>query len=159
MQKKTKTKGTTRTQHTRKATRAIDFAPALTAIGDLAAWVFDQAQADVKGWPEGKRRVRAARRLVLARLRGEEVTWVPTDDLMFTAGVLMRIGERALPHVAARLGDSAALYEQLVQVAASAAMPGSRPAAAPVPFPQGPFPIIAQGAPVTGRSCFHLRTI
>jgi len=70
----------------------IDYGPAIAAVGDLAAWAFDLAARDVANWPEGQRRVRTARRFVLARLRGKDHR-APSDDILFTAGLLARIFE------------------------------------------------------------------
>ena len=71
----------------------IDYGPAIAAVGDLAAWAFDLAAKDVEDWPEGRRRVRTARRYVLARLRGKELRHAPYEDVLFTAGLLARIFE------------------------------------------------------------------
>jgi hypothetical protein len=71
----------------------IDYGPAIAAVGDLAAWAFDLAARDVADWPEGQRRVRAARRFVLARLRGKHLRSAPSEDILFTAGLLARIFE------------------------------------------------------------------
>jgi len=71
----------------------IDYGPAIAAAGDLAAWAFDLAAKDVADWPEGRRRVRAARRYVLARLRGKHPSSTPFEDVLFTAGLLARIFE------------------------------------------------------------------
>ncbi len=69
----------------------IDYEPALAAVDDLASWAFDLAGKDVAEWPEGKRRVRNARRYVHAVLRGKRVPKQPHGDLMFTAALLARI--------------------------------------------------------------------
>ena len=71
----------------------IDYGPAIAAVGDLAAWAFDLAARDVADWPEGQRRVRTARRFVLARLRGKHHRSAPSEDILFTAGLLARIFE------------------------------------------------------------------
>ena len=71
----------------------IDYGPAIAAAGDLAAWAFDLAAKDVADWPEGRRRVRTARRYVLARFGGRYPRSTPFDDLLFTAGLFARIFE------------------------------------------------------------------
>ena len=71
----------------------IDYGPAIAALGDLIAWAFDLAAADVTDWPEGKRRVRTTKKYVLARLRGRRPRGVPFEDVLFTAGLLARIFE------------------------------------------------------------------
>ncbi|MCA9678393.1 MAG: hypothetical protein KC464_25430 [Myxococcales bacterium] len=71
----------------------IDYGPAIAAAGDLAAWAFELAATDVADWPEGRRRVRNARRYVLARLRGKHPRSTPFEDVLFTAGLLARIFE------------------------------------------------------------------
>ena len=85
----------------------IDFGPAVAAVQDLAAWAFDLAARDVDDWPEGRRRVRNARRFVLGRLRGKDVHRTPYEDVLFTAGLLARILEDdlhlPLVHVVAAL--------------------------------------------------------
>jgi hypothetical protein len=88
----------------------IDLGPALAAIHDLAAWAFGIAARDVADWPEGRRRVRSARRCILARLRGKHPQIVPVEDIVFTAGVLARIfeAELRLP-----LSEVMAMFEQL----------------------------------------------
>ncbi len=71
----------------------IDYGPAIAAVDDLATWAFDLAAQDVADWPEGQRRVRNARRFVLARLHGKRSRFAPSDDILFTAGLLARIFE------------------------------------------------------------------
>ena len=74
----------------------IDYGPAITAVHDLIAWAFALAERDVAEWPEGQRRVRSARRFVLARLRGKRLHGVPLEDVLFTTGLLARIFEADL---------------------------------------------------------------
>lgn len=74
----------------------IDYGPAVDAIADLAAWALDLAAADVADWPEGQRRVKNARRFVLARLRGKHLRSTPYEDVIFTAGLLARIFEQEI---------------------------------------------------------------
>jgi hypothetical protein len=69
----------------------VDYGPAIVAVADLAAWAFELAAKDVEDWPEGRRRVRSARRYVLDRLRGRRAQHTPADDVLFTAGLLARI--------------------------------------------------------------------
>jgi len=97
----------------------IDFGPAVAAVHDLAAWAFDLAARDVADWPEGRRRVRNARRFVLGRLRGKDVHRTPYEDVLFTAGLLARILESdlhlPLTHVVAAL-DHLGLPTEVVPV-------------------------------------------
>ena len=85
----------------------VDFGPAVAAVHDLAAWAFELAARDVDDWPEGRRRVRNARRFVLRRLRGKDVHHTPYEDVLFTTGLLARILEADLrlpiTHVVAAL--------------------------------------------------------
>ena len=85
----------------------VDFGPAVAAVQDLAAWAFDLVARDVDDWPEGRRRVRNARRFVLRRLRGKDVHHTPYEDVLFTAGLLARILEAdlrlPLTHIVAAL--------------------------------------------------------
>ena len=76
----------------------IDYGPALDAIEDLTKWAFKLATKDVAGWPEGRERVRNAKRFVLGRLRGKAAREA-SGDLVFVAGLLARIfeAELALP--------------------------------------------------------------
>jgi len=74
----------------------IDYGPVADAVHDLAGWAFDLAERDVAGWPEGRRRVRAARQFVLAHLRGERPRRGPFEDVLFTAGLMARIFEADL---------------------------------------------------------------
>jgi hypothetical protein len=71
----------------------IDYGPAVAALGDLVAWAFGLAAADVADWPEGTLRVRSTRKYVLARLRGKHPRGTPYEDILFTAGLLARIFE------------------------------------------------------------------
>ena len=129
----------------------VDFGPAVAAVHDLAAWAFDLAARDVADWPEGRRRVRNARRFVLRRLRGKDVHRTPYEDVIFTAGLLARILEAdlhlPLTHVVAAL-DHLGLPTEVVPLApyphlrAAAMSPSSplspvrpRPAAAAAPAP------------------------
>lgn len=69
----------------------VNYSPAIVAITDLACWAFDLAAKDVEDWPEGRRRVRTARRYVLDRLRGRQSRNTPAEDVLFTARLLARI--------------------------------------------------------------------
>jgi hypothetical protein len=95
----------------------IDYGPAVAAVGDLAAWAFDLAARDVADWPEGQRRVRTARRFVLARLRSRHQRSAPFEDVLFTAGLLARIFEAeiglGMPEVVGIL-DSLGLPTEMV---------------------------------------------
>ena len=88
----------------------IDYGPAIAAVHGLAAWAFDLAARDVTGWPEGQHRVRAARRFVLARLRGKRPRGLPTEDILFTAGLLARIFEADLR---LPMSDMLAIFDRL----------------------------------------------
>lgn len=68
----------------------IDYGPALVAIDELIAWAFDLAAASVPD-RESKRRVKNARRLVDARLRGKPAPAGSELDALFTASVLARV--------------------------------------------------------------------
>ncbi len=70
--------------------------PAIAAVRDLTAWAFDLAARNVAGWPEGRRRVRSARRFAIGRLRGKRPRDVPFEDVLFTAGLMARIFEADL---------------------------------------------------------------
>ena len=74
----------------------IDYGPAVGAVTDLATWAFELAANDVAEWPEGRRRVRSARRYVLERLRGRRALRTPAEDVLFTAGLLARIFDSEL---------------------------------------------------------------
>lgn len=81
---------------TRAAPARVDYGPAVAAFHDLVAWAFDLAERDVAAWPEGRRRVSAARQFVLDRLRGKRRRGVPAEDILFTAGLMARIFEADL---------------------------------------------------------------
>jgi hypothetical protein len=72
--------------------KAPEARPPLDAVAELAVWAFALAEKSVADWPEGKRRVHAARRHLVARLRGQ---WIdaPCEDIAFTASLLARIFE------------------------------------------------------------------
>lgn len=88
----------------------INYGPAVAAVHDLAAWAMDLAARDVADWPEGRRRVRTARRFVLARLRGKRPCGVPVEDVLFTAGLLARIFEADLR---LPMSDMVAVFDRL----------------------------------------------
>ena len=88
----------------------IDYGPAREAIADLAEWALGLAAADVADWPEGQRRVRTARRYVLARLRGKHLRSTPYEDVLFTAGLLARIFEQ---EIGLGMGDMVSMLDQL----------------------------------------------
>lgn len=87
---------------------AIDYGPALDALDDLVRWAMQLAMRDVRGWPEGRARVHAVRRYLRRSLRGKPAR-VPTNDLLFVAGLLARIFESelrlSLSEVARVLGE------------------------------------------------------
>jgi hypothetical protein len=80
----------------RRMIGGIEYGPAIEAVCDLIAWAFDLAEREVADWPEGRRRVRTARRFVLARLHGKRPHGVPIEDVLFTAGLFARIFEADL---------------------------------------------------------------
>ena len=67
----------------------IDYGPANTAARDLAMWALALAERDVEDWPTARKRVRNARRFVLARLAGKD-RGMPVEDVIFTASLLAR---------------------------------------------------------------------
>ena len=68
----------------------IDYGPAAAAARDLATWALDVAERDVGDWPEARKRIRNARRFVLARIAGKD-RHMPVEDVIFTASLLARI--------------------------------------------------------------------
>lgn len=87
-------------KHPRKPTRTpavpwiedgIDYGPAILAIEELVAWAFHLAAASVEDSPEGKRRVKNARRFVTASIRGKRTPSNAEADVVFTASLLIRI--------------------------------------------------------------------
>ncbi len=87
----------------------IDYGPANTAARDLASWAFALAERDVKDWPAARKRVRNARRFVLARLAGKDRR-MPFEDVIFTASLLARIFDDDL---GLGLGDSLSIFDAL----------------------------------------------
>ncbi len=116
----------------------IDYGPAVAALGDLVAWAFDLAAADVADWPEGRRRVKTTRRYVHARLRGRHPRSVPSEDVLFTAGLLARIfeaevglGMSEMVAVLDRIGLPTEVVPLMPRVQPHARMPIGKPT--PVP--------------------------
>ncbi len=72
----------------------VDPDQALDAIDDLMSWAFNLAKKSVDSIDD-KERVRNVRRYFAKTLRGRRVR-CPTEDLYFTAGVLMRVCESEL---------------------------------------------------------------
>ena len=69
-----------------------DYAPAMSAIGDLCTWALDLAARSVADWPEGRRRVKNASRHMRTLLQGKKPRGRGAEeDLMFTAALLARI--------------------------------------------------------------------
>jgi len=136
--KSTRTTSTHATANTAKATHpwivnGIDYGPAMAAVGELATWAFDLAAKDVADWPEGTRRVRNASRFVLSRLQSKRSCSVPTDDLLFTAGLLARIFEAEL---ALGMSEMIAILDQLgLPSEVVPLMPRRQPSACTVPHP------------------------
>jgi len=140
----------------------IDYGPAVDAIADLAGWALDLAAADVADWPEGKRRVRNARRFVLARLRGKTLRSTPFEDVIFTAGLLARIFEQ---EIGLGVGDMVTMLDHLgLPTDAVPIVPRPQPSVrigvAPhvVPRVVGPVHVAprvtAQPSPCAGCGCF-----
>lgn len=127
----------------------IDYGPAISALHDLAAWALEIAERDVRDWPEAQRRVRCARRFVLARIRGARARRVPYEDVIFTAGLLVRIFDDDLAlgmSEMVAIFDALGLPTELVPIvprnasAASAKQPSPSPQAAHRPRPSGGQP-------------------
>jgi hypothetical protein len=130
----------------------INYGPAIAAVHDLAAWALDLAARDVADWPEGQRRVRTARRFVLARLRGKRPRGVPAEDILFTAGLLARLFEAELrlpmPDVVAifdRLGLPTEMVPLMPRTPSAMCRPQDPP---PAPI----TPLWPRPAAVAGRS-------
>jgi len=139
----------------------IDYGPAVAALGDLVAWTFDLAAADVADWPEGRRRVKSTRRYVLARLRGHRARRVPFEDILFTAGLLARIfetefglGMSEMVAVLDRIGLPTEVVPLMPRVQPHARTPLGRPAVATGPFLRRSVAIDAPVAPPC-EDCGH----
>ena len=87
----------------------IDYGPANTAARDLAMWALALAERDVEDWPTARKRVRNARRFVLARLAGKD-RGMPVEDVIFTASLLARIFDDDL---GLGLADSLSIFDAL----------------------------------------------
>lgn len=87
----------------------IDYGPANTAARDLAMWALALAERDVDDWPVARKRVRNARRFVLARLAGKDQR-MPVEDVIFTASLLARIFDDDL---GLGLTDSISIFDAL----------------------------------------------
>lgn len=87
----------------------IDYGPANTAARDLATWALALAERDVDDWPAARKRVRNARRFVLARLAGKDQR-MPVEDVIFTASLLARIFDDDL---GLGLTDSISIFDAL----------------------------------------------
>ena len=87
----------------------IDYGPANTAARDLAIWALALAERDVEDWPAARKRVRNARRFVLARLAGKDRR-MPLEDVLFTASLLARIFDDDL---GLGLSDSLSIFDSL----------------------------------------------
>ena len=135
----------------------IDYGPAVDAIADLATWALDLAAADVADWPEGQRRVKNARRFVLARLRGKHLRSTPYEDVIFTAGLLARIFEQ---EVGLGVGDMVSMLDHLgLPTEAVPIVPRPQPTVriGVVPRVASVHPIArvtAQPSPCAGCGCF-----
>ncbi len=139
----------------------IDYGPAVDAIADLAAWALDLAAADVADWPEGQRRVKNARRFVLARLRGKHLRSTPYEDVIFTAGLLARIFEQ---EIGLGVGDMVSMLDHLgLPTEAVPIVPRTQPSVrigvaphvVPRVAPVRPVArVTAQPSPCAGCGCF-----
>ena len=132
----------------------IDYGPAIAAVHDLIAWAFDLAERDVADWPEGRRRVRTARRFVLARLRDNRPRSVPVEDVLFTAGLLARIfeAELRLPmsevvEVLAQLGLPTEMVPLMPRPPSEVGRPQDRPLAPITPLRPRPAAVAVRSAP------------
>jgi hypothetical protein len=132
----------------------INYGPAIAAVHDLAAWALDLAARDVADWPEGQRRVRTARRFVLARLRGKRPRGVPAEDILFTAGLLARLFEAELrlpmSDVVAifdRLGLPTELVPLMPRAPSAVCRPQDRPLAPITPLRPRPAAVAVRSAP------------
>jgi hypothetical protein len=89
----------------------INYAPAIAAIDDLFTWALDLAMQNVVDWPEGKRRVKSARRVLGTLMRGKAARGGAADeDVAFTAALLVRILDADL---GLGLGAIAAIFDEL----------------------------------------------
>jgi hypothetical protein len=136
----------------------IDYDPAITAVHDLITWAFALAERDVAEWPEGQRRVRSARRFVLARLRGKRLHGVPLEDVLFTTGLLARIFEADLRlplsdmvEILAQLGLPTEAVPVVPRVPPVARRPQDAPLASITPL--RPCPATVPVRPVAGEVC------
>lgn len=133
----------------------VDYGPAINAVADLAAWAFELAAKDVEEWPEGRRRVRSARRAVLSRLRGKYIRYASSDDVLFTAGLLARIFDADL---ALGMSEMVTILDELglpteVVPLMPRRHPGRRNASNVLAFPsRRPGP---EEAPPPCASCIH----
>ena len=131
----------------------IDYGPANAAARDLATWALALAERDVEDWPEARKRVRNARRFVLARLAGKDRR-MPVEDVVFTASLLARIFDDDL---GLGLTDAISVFEALdLPADVIPVAPKSRPtrptaAARPAPAARVPHRIVL--APPLLRLC------
>lgn len=125
----------------------IDYGPALVAAEELIAWAFDLAAASVADSPEGKRRVKNARRFATASIRGQRTPASAEADVMFTASLLIRILDADLR---LGLGDIVSVLSELGLPTVDVPHPPRRPAgrAARVPQPAPFMPTAAEVAAV-----------
>lgn len=128
----------------------IDYGPAIAAVGDLTEWALDLAAKDVADWPEGQRRVRAARKYVLARLRGKHVRHAPFEDVLFTAGLLARIFEADL---GLGMSEMVAILDEIgLPTEVVPLMPRAQPVRLPI-VPLRPRPAVATAATAPCEEC------
>lgn len=121
----------------------IDYGPALVAIDELIAWAFDLAASSVPD-RESKRRVKNARRLVVARMRGKPAPAGSELDALFTASVLARVLDADL---GLGLGAIVEVFGELGLPIDDVPRPPRRPSGAAV-RPAQPAPTAAQVAGV-----------
>lgn len=104
----------------------IDYGPAVAAIDELIAWAFDLAAASAND-RESQRRVKNARRYIVAARRGKRTPTGVEADVMFTAALLVRILDADLK---LGLGDIVEVFEAIGLPSVDVPFPPRRPAGA-----------------------------
>jgi hypothetical protein len=113
----------------------IDYGPAIATLRDLCTWAFDLAARDVADWPEGQRRVRTARQLVIDRLCGK-YSADRFGDVLFTASLLIRIFDDEL-HLG--MSEMVAILDRLGLPTELVPLMPRRQASAPIHPPIAPI--------------------
>lgn len=123
----------------------IDYGPAVLAIEDLMAWAFDLAERSAGDWPAARRKVKRARRAMLAMLHGRPMR--PADeDVLFTASLLIRVLDADLG-----LG-----FSDIVSVLAELGLPTADVPYPPPPRPRGTAVRVPQAPPVAAPAALAL---